>query len=142
MKRHGSVPGIAGPLDRAVWDTLVANDHEFLYWQLQTSDVSVVLMNGASVVRWVERAGLLSAVDGDELRYQATSGAVRTMPLYRGVADRVLFLGWNTPAASAISTDGREKLIGWVSDRLNESSPKTRPDAAADETEVLPSGGS
>ena len=116
-----------GVLDPSVWDRLVADDHEFLHWQLQTSDVSVVLMNGASVVRWVERAGLMSAIDCDQLRYRTTSGSARAMPLYRGVAEGVLFLGWNTPLASAISTDGREKLIGWVSDRLDENSPKTGP---------------
>jgi hypothetical protein len=120
-----------GELDPAVWDRLVADDHEFLHWQLQTSDVSVVLMNGASVVRWVERAGLLRAIDCDQLRYRTKSGSARAMPLYRGVADGVLFLGWNTPLASAISTDGREKLVGWVSDRLDESSPPTGPCRAA-----------
>jgi len=114
-------PAQAG-LDPAVWDRLVADDHEFLRWQLQTSGVSVVLMNGASVVRWVEQAGLLAAADRDRLRFQTKAGP-REMAVYRGVADGVLFLGWNTPLANAISTDGREKLIVWVSDQLGQSSP-------------------
>jgi hypothetical protein len=116
-----------GELDPAVWDRLVADDREFLQWQLHTSGVSVVLMNGASVVRWVERAGLLSGIDRDVMHYRTTSGSARTMTLYRGVAEGLLFLGWNTPLASAISTDGRERLIGWVSERLDENSPKTKP---------------
>ena len=111
-----------GGLDPAVWDGLVAEDHEFLHWQLQTSGVSVVLMNGASVVRWVERAGLLAAAGSDRLRFQTKAGP-REMPVYHGIAEGVLFLSWNTPLASPISADGREKLIAWVADHLRQRSP-------------------
>ena len=36
-----------GKLPAEVWNSLVQDDHEFLRWQLLTSNVSVVLMNGA-----------------------------------------------------------------------------------------------
>jgi hypothetical protein len=40
-------------LSSEVWGRLVQDDLEFLRWQLLMSNVSVVLMNGASVVCWV-----------------------------------------------------------------------------------------
>lgn len=118
-----------GKLPAEVWDRLVQDDHEFLRWQLLTSNVSVVLMNGASVVRWVEQAGLLTDVEQDQLSYQSKTRR-RTMRLYRGIAEGVLFLGWNIPLDRAISRDGRERLIGWVAQRLAERSAAPGRDGA------------
>jgi hypothetical protein len=88
---HGELPGL-------VWRRLVEQDGDFLHWQLRTSNVDVVLLNGASVVRWVQEAGLVGGVDEDALVYRA-GDADGTIRVYRAVAEGVSFFGWNRPVA-------------------------------------------
>jgi hypothetical protein len=113
-----------GKLPSAVWSRLVDDDHDFLRWQLAASNVSVVLMNGAATVTWVENAGLLSGIEFDDVGYARKYG-VGTLRMSRGVAEGVLFLGWNKPLAGAISSDGRTQLATWVSQRLLERESAT-----------------
>lgn len=108
-----------GELPAAAWDRLVEKDREFLQWQLRNCNVSVVLLNGASVVRWIEQAGLLPGFDDDALSYTAKNG-VNRIRVFRAVADGVLFLGWNKPLAGAIASEGRQRLSGWLTQALRD----------------------
>jgi hypothetical protein len=108
-----------GELPAPVWKRLVEQDHDFLHRQLRNSNVDVVLLNGASVVRWVQQAGLVSNFDEDALAYQASNGN-GTIRVYRAVAEGVSFLGWNRPLAAALATDGRQRLTRWVCQALRE----------------------
>lgn len=108
-----------GALPAPVWRRLVEQDRDFLRWQLSNSNVDVVLLNGASVVRWVQEAGLASGFEEDVLIYRADKGdaAIR---VYRAVAEGVSFLGWNRPLAGALAADGRRRLTRWVRHALRE----------------------
>ena len=75
-----------GQLPTSAWRRLVEQDREFLHWQLRTSNVEVVLLNGASVVRWVQQAGLVGDFDEDTLAYQSSNGTGR-IRVYRAVAE-------------------------------------------------------
>ena len=96
-----------------VWASLVEQDSDFVHHQLRTSEVRTVLLDGASVVRWVRLAGLVGDLDQEVLPYQATNGpgAIR---VYRGVADGVAFAGWNRPQFQALAKDGRRQLARWL----------------------------
>jgi len=102
-----------------VWARLVEQDRDFLHWQLRNSNVEVVLLNGASVVRWVRQVGLVAGFDEDSLVYLAKNGN-GTIRVYRAAVEGVSFLGWNRPLAGALATDGRQRLTRWVSEVLRE----------------------
>jgi hypothetical protein len=106
-----------GDLPAAVWDRLVEQDRDFLRWQLPNSNVAVLLLNGASVVRWVKQAGLVRAFEEDLLVYPVTKG-IGTIRVFRAFAEGVLFLGWNKPLAGPIADDGRRHLSRWVAQAL------------------------
>ena len=108
-----------GELSASVWERLVEQDREFLHWQLGNSNVAVVLLNGASVVRWVQQAGLVDAFDENALTYRARTGD-RTIRLYRAVPEGVTFLGWNWPLAGPLAAAGRRRLTRWVGRALRE----------------------
>jgi hypothetical protein len=59
-----------GKLLPADWRRLVREDREFLRWQLDNSNVRVVLVNGASVVAGLYQAGLVSGFSEEQLEYQ------------------------------------------------------------------------
>lgn len=102
-----------GELSRAVWERLVEHDRDFLRWQLRHSNVKLVLCNGASIVAQVQRAGLVTGFAEDVLTYRTAGGQGR-MRVFRAVAEGVVFLGWNRPVASALSSDGRERMKCWL----------------------------
>ncbi len=108
-----------GELSASVWERLVEQDREFLHWQLGNSNVAVVLLNGASVVRWVQQAGLVGAFDENALTYRARTGD-RTIRVYRAVPVGVTFLGWNWPLAGPLAAAGRRRLTRWVGWALRE----------------------
>jgi hypothetical protein len=106
-------------LPKAVWNRLVEQDRDFLHWQLENSNVKVVLLNGVSVVRWVEQVGLVSGLDEDVLLYEAANGEgeareIRKIRAFRSVTNGMLFVGWNRPLAGPLAADGRQKLSRWV----------------------------
>lgn len=106
-------------LPRSVWKRLVNQDLDFLAWQLQNSNVGTVLLNGASVVRWMRYAGFVNEFDDDVLVYRARSGN-GTIRVFRAIAGGILFLGWNRPLASAIASDGRQQLNRWIEEAMQE----------------------
>jgi hypothetical protein len=110
-------------LPSAVWDRLVDQDRDFLRWQLATSNVRVVLLNGASVVRWVQQAGLVGGFSDEDLGYKTRNGhgGIRVS---RARAGGVLFLGWNRPVAGALAAAGRQRLIAWVGQELRRDVPE------------------
>jgi hypothetical protein len=106
-----------GELPPDVWERLVEQDHDFLRWQLSNTNVRVLLLNGASVVQWLQEAGLVYEVEADVLPYIARNGRAK-LRVYRADADGVVVLGWNRPLAGALSADGRLKLSAWLADAL------------------------
>jgi len=111
---------VQGELPTPVWRRLVEQDRDFLHWQLSNSNVDVVvLLNGASVVHWVQEAGLVGGYDEDALVYRASNGD-GTIRVCRAVAEGVSFLGWNRPLAGALAADGRRRLTRWVGQALRE----------------------
>ena len=102
-----------GDLPVGVWERLVELDRDFLRWQLRNCNVELVLLNGASVVREVRRAGLASGFEEDVLTY-GTSGPDGKVRVFRVVAEGVLFLGWNRPLAGPLSVHGRQRVAQWV----------------------------
>jgi hypothetical protein len=104
-------------LSRPIWDRLVEQDSSFLHSQLRNSLINVALLDGASVVEWIRRAGLVSEFDEDGFAFQTQSGSGR-LRLFQAVARDVLFLGWNRPLASAIAADGRRRLVRWIAREL------------------------
>jgi hypothetical protein len=81
-----------------------------------------LLLNGASVVRWLQEANLVSGVEANVLRYDASNGPAE-LRVFQADADGVLVLGWNKPLAGALSTDGRLKLSTWLADALRAERP-------------------
>jgi hypothetical protein len=108
-----------GELPALVWERLVEQDREFLQWQLGNSNVTVVLLNGASVVSWAQQAGLVGAFDEDTLAYRARTRD-RTIRVYSAVSEGVTFLGWNWPLAGPMAAAGRRRLTRWVGSELRE----------------------
>lgn len=108
---------VQGDLPSAVWNHLVEQDRDFLHWQLRNCNVAVVLLNGASVVRWVQQAGLVAGFDEDVLSYRSKRGDDE-MRVFHAVAEGMLFLGWNKPVAGAITSDGRQRLTRWLTQAL------------------------
>lgn len=112
-----------GELEPAVWDRLVEDDRGFLHWQILNSDVEVMLLNGASVVRELRRAGLVNGFDEELLVYQTPKGE-GTLRVFRAVSEGVQFLGWNRPLAGALAAEGRERLCRWLAQALREHASK------------------
>lgn len=107
-----------GELREDIWARLVEQDREFLRWQLANCNVRVLLLNGASVVEWLQEAELVHDVGAEVVPYVASNGRAE-LRVYRADADGVLVLGWNRPLAGALSTDGRRKLSAWLSETLH-----------------------
>ena len=63
-----------GQLPAAAWQRLVAEDREFLRWQLAHANVSLVLINGTSVIDGLLAAGVVSDLAEDRLAYPAKEG--------------------------------------------------------------------
>jgi hypothetical protein len=106
-------------LPAPAWDQLVEQDGDFLRWQFLNSNVSVVLLNGASVVRWVQRVGLVNSFDEDALPFRTNRGNDE-LRVFAATADRVSFVGWNRPLAGALAADGRQRLSLWLAEALQE----------------------
>jgi hypothetical protein len=110
-----------GELPRDVWDRLVEQDRDFLRWQLGNGNVRVLLLNGASAVRWLQEAGLVRGFEENVLTYQAVNGSGR-LRVFQAIAEGVLLLGWNRPLAGALSADGRLRLSAWLGEALRQHS--------------------
>lgn len=106
-----------GRLPAETWQRLVAEDREFLRWQLAHANVSVVLVNGASVIDGLLAAGLTSGLAEDRLEYPAKEGT-GYLRVFQGASDGVRFLGWNRPLAAALPGPARDVLAGWVAAAL------------------------
>jgi hypothetical protein len=106
-----------GQLPAPAWQQLVQEDREFLRWQLAHANVSVVLVNGASVIVGRLAAGVVSDLAEDRLEYPARGGT-GYLRVFRGASDGVRFLGWNRPLAGALPRTARHALAGWVAAAL------------------------
>jgi hypothetical protein len=107
-----------GELPAEVWNRLVDQDRDFLRWQLANSNVRVLLLNGASVVRWFQEAGLAPSFEERVLTYRGANGSSR-LRVFQAIAEGVLVLGWNRPLAGALSADGRLRLSAWLGEALH-----------------------
>lgn len=108
-----------GQLPAAAWQQLVEEDREFLRWQLAHANVSVVLVNGASVLDGLLAAGVISGMTEDRLDYPAKGGTGH-LRVFRGTSGGVRFLGWNRPLAGALPDPARDALAGWVAAALQD----------------------
>jgi hypothetical protein len=81
----------------------VAEDREFLRWQLAHANVSVVLINGTSVIDGLLAAGVVSDLAEDRLGYPAKEGT-GYLRVFRCASDEVRFLGRNRPLADPLPT--------------------------------------
>ena len=122
------------------WARLVEGDLPFLRWQLDTSDVDIVLVNGAGVVAGVQQAGLVEGFDSEFLG--VPEGGVGRLRVHRAVSGGRLFLGWNKPVVSAIPTVQREQLASWVHDQVAEwrSPTPAVPPPSGSAPEYIPAG--
>ncbi|MFY9848166.1 MAG: hypothetical protein WBF20_10170 [Trebonia sp.] len=106
-----------GQLPAAAWQRLVAEDREFLRWQLAHANVSLVLINGTSVIDGLLAAGVVSDLAEDRLEYPAKEGT-GYLRVFRCASDGVRFLGWNRPLAGPLPAPARHALAGWVAAAL------------------------
>jgi len=106
-----------GELPTDAWRRLVEEDRDFLRWQLANTNVRALLLNGASVVQWLQEAVLVEEFEQDVISYDTRNGAAN-LRVYRANVSGVLMLGWNRPLAGALSSDGRLKLSTWVAGAL------------------------
>lgn len=97
------------------WAALVQADLPFLRWQLDNSEVDIVLVNGGGVVKGIQQAGLVDRVESDFL--ELPQGG-RRLRIDRAVADGRLFLGWSIPVARPIPTALRKQLASWLADQI------------------------
>lgn len=77
------------------WPELVRADREFLRWQIVQTPATVLVLNGAGVVRELERNGVISDVSTKEFGFSLPSG--RSWPL-RVVSAQAMgkrVIGWN-----------------------------------------------
>jgi hypothetical protein len=122
------------------WARLVEADLPFLRWQLDTSEVDIVLVNGAGVVTGVQQAGLVEGFDSEFL--DVPEGGRRRLRVHRAVSGGRLFLGWNFPVVTAIPTVQREQLASWVHDQIAEwrSPTPAVPPPGGTAPEYIPAG--
>lgn len=106
-------------LTPAVRAELVEADAGFLLWQLRRSGVQVVLVDGAHVAQWVERAGIVSELVVDEVGYRNSRGNDRAMRLVRAVTDGPLVLGLEVPAGDTLSPDGLARREEWLTEQVH-----------------------
>jgi len=106
-----------GLLPAEAWQRLVEEDREFLRWQLAHANVSVVLVNGASVIDGLLAAGVLSDLAEDRLEYRAKE-RIGSLRVFSGASGGVRFLGWNRPVAGALPDPARHALAGWIAAAL------------------------
>lgn len=99
------------------WQQLVDADREFFSWQLAHSNVTVVLLNGASVMHGLQRAGLVSDWATERLEYQARAG-VDQLHMFQACSAGVVLLGWNRPVAGPLPAAGRSQLARWIARAL------------------------
>jgi hypothetical protein len=78
-----------GGLDESVRARLLAEDEPFLVRQLRQEHYRLVVVNGRTVLQWVERAGLVSWTRVGQLQ------GPPSVDLYVGVGDRPRFVGWS-----------------------------------------------
>jgi len=119
-----------GKLPAAAWQRLVEEDREFLHWQLAHANVSVVLVNGASVKSGLVSAGLVSSMAEDRLEYPAKEGTGH-LRVFQGASGGVRFLGWNRPLAGALPDPARDALARWVAAALQDPAGTPGPWQAA-----------
>jgi hypothetical protein len=106
-----------GQLPAQAWRRLVEEDREFVRWQLAHANISVVLLNGASVINGLLAAGVMSDLAEDRLGYPAKEGT-GYVRVFRGASDGVRFLGWNRPLAGALPDPARHALAEWIAAAL------------------------
>ncbi|WP_127784349.1 hypothetical protein [Rhodococcus sp. X156] len=101
-------------LPPAVREQLVAADADFLRWQLRSSGVRRVLVNGGNALEWLVRAGLVAAFETEEVEYRNAKGNLRTMTLSSAEVDGVRWQGWPTPVEDTLSPDGQAARSEWL----------------------------
>jgi len=111
-------------LPRDAWEILVRGDRDFLVWQLETSPVRLVLLNGASVVREVVRAGVVPYLGEEVLR--CGERKLSELRVFQADAGRVRFVGWNRPLAGPLPASCRQRLASWVAGALTPTSEPTQ----------------
>lgn len=134
-----------GDLSPKNWRRLVEEDRDFLSWQLGTTSVRVVLLNGASVARGVRDAGLVKTFEKETISYRGNNKS-SVLTVFRATMNGVPFLGWNKPLAGALAAEGRQRLTQWVRDALaehdfpNETTAEVRSDRASSAAPDLEDG--
>jgi hypothetical protein len=122
------------------WARLVEEDLPLLRWQLDTSEVDIVLVNGASVVKGVQQAGLVDEFDSEFL--DLPQGARGALKVHRAIAGGRLYLGWNKPVVGAIPAAQRQQLTDWLHDQITEWTAPTPavPPPGGTAPEYIPAG--
>lgn len=105
-------------LTPAVREQLADADAGFLRWQLRRSGAAVVLVDGAHVAPWLERAGIVRRFTADEVTYRNSRGNDRTMRLARAEAGGHLVLALEVPAGDALSPDGTARRAQWLTEQV------------------------
>jgi len=113
----------ASALPSKTWQTLLDDDLGFLTWQLSTTPVDVILINGAGPLRGVKASGVAGPFVEDVLPIMRSNGPGRIKVAHATVGN-VLYLAWNLPLDKGLSADGIQKLSGWIRDRISRHDPK------------------
>lgn len=117
-------PAMAGlPSDE--WARLVEEDLPFLRWQLDTSNVDIVLLNSASVVSGVRQAGLVEGFESELLANPQGNGTA--LRVHRAVSGGRLYLGWNKPAVGPMLPIQRQQLADWIGSQITDWTAPTAP---------------
>ncbi len=89
---------------------LIEADREFLRQQLATENIDLVLMNGRTVMREVQRMGVILE------RHTSLGHGGRRDEMLIGTASKTVFVGWNKVfPAGGISTGQRAQIINELS---------------------------
>lgn len=112
-------------LPRDEWARLVEDDLPFLRWQLDTSNVDVVLINGASVVKGVQQAGLVDGFETETLTNAQGNGSA--LQVSRAVSSGRLYLGWNKPVVGPMLPIQRQQLADWLGGQIADWTAPTAP---------------
>jgi hypothetical protein len=105
-----------------VWRRLLADDLDFLTWQLSTTPVDVILINGAGPLQGVKTSGVAGTFTEEVLPILRSNGPGR-IKVAQATAGKVLYLAWNLPLDKGLSVDAVGKLSAWVRDRISEHDP-------------------
>ena len=98
--------------DKGIQKTLLANDFDFLRFQLETYKFKKLFLNGQEVVTQFKNLGIAELVEVGQTPFQSDG---KMSPLYRGRFGDTEVWGWGLNIQSSWTTpSNREDLSNWI----------------------------